>query len=159
MKNKKGFTLIELLAVIVVLAIVMVLAVTSVLPYMADAKKEAFAIEGEAGKDAAASAMRLIEIKKFDSSFYSYDSTNNVYCFTAYQLASAGLIKKENNNYKGIVKVYAPVDVSKAYRYEVQMTNGSLWIKQDVANGNYGEITKADVNENYTNGNIATTCS
>ena len=44
-KNEHGFTLIELLAVIVVLAIVMLIAATAVLPRMAEARRQVFAIE------------------------------------------------------------------------------------------------------------------
>ena len=156
LKENKGFTLIELLAVIVVLAIVMVLAVTTVLPYMTQARKEAFALEANTAKDAASSAMSLIMIGSLDEDYYvSYEDGS--YCFTIENLMKAGLYEKdakdENDNYvyQGIVKVTQSED--KAYTYEVSLKNDQYYVSAISK-----EVVKGDVNEGAAPNGFATAC-
>ena len=128
MKNTKGFTLIELLAVIVVLAIVMVLAVTTVLPYMEDAKKEAFATEATSLKKAAKTLIELVnlgeDIENVEK-YYNKDDEYIGYCIDLYVLQDAGLYEKHDDNYNGKVLVK---DNGGTYQYFVTLTNGDYYI-------------------------------
>lgn len=158
LKENKGFTLIELLAVIVVLAIVMVLAVTTVLPYMTQARKEAFALEANTASNAASSAMSLIMIGSLETDYYTYDETNKEYCFTVENLMEAGLYEKDekdaNDNYvyQGVVKVTQTS--GKAYTYEVSLKNDQYYV-----NAVEGEVDQDDVKEGAAPSGFVTTCS
>ena len=161
LKEKKGFTLIELLAVIVVLAIVMVLATTTVLPYMATARKEAFALEANTAQEAAAQAISLITIGSVTS---NYTKTDTGYCFTIADLRALGLFTKEDTNYAGVVQV---VQTGNAYNYLVKMKNSAYYVSQAVENNAYpGDVTKDDIKDVTTGTNakptsteVPTTCS
>ena len=135
LKENKGFTLIELLAVIVVLAIVMVLAVTTVLPYMNKARKEAFALEANAAKDAASNAMSLIMIGSLTDNYKftagnktdsNNTNDNDKYCFTIENLKAAGLYEKDDTNYKGTIIVEQKTD--KTYEYTVNFKNAQYYV-------------------------------
>ena len=143
--NKKGFTLIELLAVIVVLAIVMVLAATTVLPYMANARKDAFAVEANTLKESAAQAMSLKAIGSIDtSSVKTYTDNNKTtgYCFTVEELKEFGLFKKDNTNYAGYVTVKV---TNNAYEYTVALKNTEFYVTGtgDIAGDNVVAATES----------------
>ncbi|MBE6156490.1 MAG: type II secretion system protein [Firmicutes bacterium] len=151
MRNNKGFTLIELLAVIVVLAIVMVLAATTVLPYMANARKQAFATEAETVKKAASQAVSLIGIgsiaeKTGETENYKKvtvkegEVTKTGYCFTIAQLKSLGLFEKDDTSYEGTVTA---LKEGNSYKYTVHMKNSNYYILQ----ASSGNITTADVKD------------
>ncbi len=159
-KNKKGFTLIELLAVIVVLAIVMVLATTTVLPYMADARKKAFAIEAGDAITAAQEAMTLkllgsITPEQLSGDGYVANEETGVYCFSIGKLVDLGIWQKdkkdiyeEKNNEKGTYEGYVLVETSKpepskAYVYKVKMHNESLYVD----NGDGGKVENDKVED------------
>lgn len=148
--NKKGFTLIELLAVIVVLAIVMVLAATTVLPYMADARKEAFALEANTLKDSASQAVSLIAIGSVKDNYTS--TTDGGYCFTVKQLKDLGLFKKDNDDYKGVVVVEK---TGNAYSYKVELRNKEFFVKQTAA----GDVVKDNVSARTANDDVTLECS
>ena len=140
-RNKKGFTLIELLAVIVVLAIVMVLATTTVLPYMANARKDSFALEANTAKEAASQAVSLIMVGAVKD---NYTKTSNGYCFTIQNLRDLGLFDKDDANYQGVVKV---VKTNNAFTYKIQMKNADYYVKEmagEVNGNNVGDKTDAD---------------
>ena len=151
--NKKGFTLIELLAVIVVLAIVMVLAVTTVLPYMGQARKDAFATEAEAAKSAAANAVSLIMLGNKLTENTDYKVISGGYCFTIDQLVAAGLLETETGKYDGVVKATSTND--KAYTYEAHISDGASYVMKSGA-----EVKGEDVVEsNSTPSGFLTSCS
>lgn len=144
MKNK-GFTLIELLAVIVVLAIVMVLAATTVLPYMAKARKEAFLLEAKALKNAASQAVSLISIGVADETQYTkYSDTS--YCFTMENLKNLGLLKKDSDNYFGIVYVRK---VNNSYEHILSMYNEEYFVDSLDEDASY-IIDAVEANIGYT---------
>lgn len=124
LKDKKGFTLIELLAVIVVLAIVTVLATRSVLPFLANAGRDAFAIEANEAMGGASDAMSLLTINAISSN-YTIESTNT-YCFTLADLKALGLWNKDDNSYAGTVTVTAS---GTAFSYAVEMYNDEYYVK------------------------------
>ena len=104
--NNKGFTLVELLAVIVVLAMVMVLAMTTVLPYMNDARENAFRIEAGNFVDASADAMELYYLGKvkFDNNNNScINDTGTKACFTVNKLVDLGLYTGDKETFQGKV--------------------------------------------------------
>ena len=150
--NRKGFTLIELLAVIVVLAIVMVLAASTILPYMANARKDAFAVEANTLKESAAQAMSLKAIGSVKDNFEPIEETVDGktvitgYCFTVENLKNLGLFKKDDTNYAGTVIV----DISNsAYTYTVNMKNTEFYVTKtgDVEREDVGAI--ADIPETF----------
>jgi len=141
LKENKGFTLIELLAVIVVLAIVMVLATTTVLPYMANARKESFALEANTAKDAASQAVSLILIGSVKD---NYTKTSNGYCFTIKNLVDLGLFEKEDANYKGVVQV---TQTNNAFTYLVKMKNSQYYVTQSSS----GNVEASHVTEGTPN--------
>jgi len=107
MKNNRGFTLIELLAVIVVLAIVMVLAATTVLPYMGDARENAFKIEATNVVTAAESAKDLYAIGKVSMNADSTKSctAGTTMCFTVDELISLGIYEADAATFYGKVVI------------------------------------------------------
>ena len=147
-KNKKGFTLIDLLAVIVVLAIVMVLAVTTILPYMKEARKNAFVTEANTLKYAAESGVNLIVTGKITN---NYTPINNGYCFTLENLQDLGLFKKDNKSYDGIVKI---IKKGKNFDYYVSLKNKEYYI-----NDTKSEISEKDVNNITSEMNITYSCN
>ena len=150
--NKKGFTLIELLAVIVVLAIVMVLATTTVLPYMANARKESFALEANTLKNAASQAVSLITIGTIKDTS-NYTKTDDGYCFTVGNLKDLGLFKKDDASYKGIVTVQK-AENGNAYEYIVELENGEFYVKQTAT----GDVTVDNVND-YEKDKVKQACT
>lgn len=157
-RGNKGFTLIELLAVIVVLSIVSVLAARSVLPYMGNAGKEGFVIEANEAISAASDAMSLINIGSItDTTKYTTgeekvgEITYNTYCFTLANLKDLGLFKKDDPNYKGIVKVRVN---EKSYTYTVEMTNSKFKVNKS------GQVTTDDIKDKAdTKVTVSETCS
>ena len=133
--NKKGFTLIELLAVVVVLGIIMVLSVTTILPYMENARKQAFATEAEVLKKSAEQAVSLINIGQITN---SYTKGPGDYCFTLDDLQKLGLFKKDNSKYNGAVVVRQS---NNSYKYYVKLENGEYYILQS----NASNIESSDV--------------
>jgi len=107
MKNNKGFTLIELLAVIVVLAIVMVLATTTVLPYMSDARQNAFKIEASNVISAVDNAKDLYNIGKIkmNSNAKISCATATKICFNVDELINLGIYEGDKNSYDGKITV------------------------------------------------------
>ena len=127
MKNKKGFTLIELLAVIVVLAIVMVLAVTTVLPYMNNAREEAFRIEATSLVDAAEKAKDLytlnqVTIENSATNVDSCSSTNKI-CFTVKKLIDLGIYEGDVNSYSGKVEITNISSKTPTYTSSIKKNN------------------------------------
>ncbi|MBE6156489.1 MAG: type II secretion system protein [Firmicutes bacterium] len=147
LNEKKGFTLIELLAVIVVLAIVMVLAATTVLPYMANARKQAFATEAETVKKAASQAVSLIGIGSVTDAS-KYTKTTNGYCFTVQNLKDLGLFEKDDANYAGVVEV---TKSGNNYTYLVKMKNSEFYVSQTTA----GSINATSDVKDVTTGDAA----
>ena len=107
MKKKNGFTLIELLAVIVVLAIVTVLATSTILPYMGNAREDAFKVEAANAVNAADYVMNLYALGEFsfDSTGgkSSYNSETKKACITIEALIDAGAFDADKDAYKGRV--------------------------------------------------------
>jgi len=141
-KDKKGFTLIELLAVIVVLAIVTVIATQSILPYMANAGRDAFVTEANLAIDGASDAMSLISIGSISSDNYEKktvvddkgttettdDVTNTVYCFTLENLNTIGAWSKDDDDYAGRVVVTVPAS-GNGYTYAVTMHSADYFVE------------------------------
>lgn len=124
MINKKGFTLIELLAVIVVLAIVTVVATQSILPYMANARPDAFAIE----------ASNVIKSAQDAYSFYNINEVRlknnesscrvgNDICFTVKELIDLGIYEGDSDVFKG--KVIIDITDSKDPEYTLFLSKGA----------------------------------
>jgi len=131
LKNKKGFTLIELLAVIVVLAIVTVIASSSILPYMANAGKDAFVSEANIAIDGASNAMSLISLGNVSTSNYKTGTDtdgNTTYCFTLQNLKDLSLWDKDDENYAGNVVVTVPKAGGYSYTYTVTMHNKDYYV-------------------------------
>jgi len=160
LKGKKGFTLIELLAVIVVLAIVMVLAATTVLPYMSNARKDAFALEANTARKAAANAVSLINAGAVKT---NYTKTANGYCFTIADLKALGLFEKDysegekandvsDDEYVGVVEV---TQSANAFTYLVKMKNSDFYVSQTTA----GDIKAANLKDVVTGTNAAPTAT
>ena len=129
-KDKKGFTLIELLAVIVVLAIVTVIATQSILPYMANAGRDAFVTEANLAIDGASDAMSLISIGSVTSDNYSKGtdaSGNTTYCFTLADLNAIGAWSKDDSDYAGKVVVTVPTSGG-GYTYAVTMHSKDYYV-------------------------------
>ena len=128
LKNNKGFTLIELLAVIVVLAIVTVIATQSVLPFMANAGRDAFASEANVAIDGASDAMSLISLGSISSSNYTREADvdgKEVYCFTIANLKDLGLFQKDDDSYEGTVTVTVS---GNSYTYATSMKNDKYFV-------------------------------
>lgn len=134
LKNKKGFTLIELLAVIVVLAIVTVIASSSILPYMANAGRDAFVTEANTAIDGASSAMSLISLGSAGNNYTSKDNADGTktYCFTLDNLKALSLWDKEDDDYAGAVVVSVPAS-GYAYTYSIEIHSGDYYIDSDDA--------------------------
>ncbi len=136
-KKNYGFTLIELLAVIVVLAIVMLAAATAVLPRMAEARKQVFAIEANA---AIQSATTYYINGSITSSGDVLPVGTAVKCVTVGTLRDKGFYTGDAD-YKGYVLVKK---VGEVYQYAITMTNGNL----KVNNAGLGDdVTSAEVND------------
>jgi len=121
MKNNKGFTLIELLAVIVVLAIVTVIASSSILPYMANARVDAFEVEATNIVKSAQSAMDLYnmgEVKlKGDTASCKKDKT---VCFSVQELIDLGIYPDKTGNFSGRVEVDITNSTNPIYKLYLQ---------------------------------------
>ena len=147
LKNKKGFTLIELLAVIVVLAIVTVIASSSILPYMANAGKDAFVSEANIAIDGASNAMSLISLGNVSTSNYTTGTDtdgNTTYCFTLQNLKDLSLWDKDDENYAGKVVVTVPKAGGYSYTYTVTMHNKDYYVAES------GTIAADDVEDYKT---------
>ena len=106
MKNKNGFTLIELLAVIVVLAIVTVIATQSILPYMSNARPDAFGIEATYVMKSAEDAATLHNLNKVKLKNNTAScKKDKVLCFTIAELINLGLYDGDSETYKGKVLI------------------------------------------------------
>ena len=121
MKNSKGFTLIELLAVIVVLAIVTVIASSSILPYMSNARPDAFKVEATNVIKSASDAtdlyfMNQVKLKGNESSCL----VGNVICFTIKELSDLGLYKDRAGNFSGKVLVNISNRLNPTYELYLQ---------------------------------------
>lgn len=107
MKKRNGFTLIELLAVIVVLAIVTVLATSTILPYMGNAREDAFKVEAANAVNAADYVMNLYTLGEFtfdsDGIKSKYDSETKKACMTIATLIDAGAFDADKESYTGRV--------------------------------------------------------
>lgn len=137
LKNKKGFTLIELLAVIAILAIVSVIATRTVFPYMANARKDAFATEANEIIGVTSDAMSLISLGEIRDN-YTIEPTGT-YCFTLENLRNLGLLVKDDEDYVGTVTVTVN---GNAYSYAISMSNGTYNVDKS------GQINAdTDVNE------------
>lgn len=124
MKNNKGFTLIELLAVIVVLAIVTVIASSSILPYMSNARVDAFEVEATNIVKSAQSAMDLYNMGqvKLKGDTTSCKKDNNI-CFSVQELIDLGIYNDKTGNFKG----YVNIDVTNSTNptYELYLQKGA----------------------------------
>jgi len=155
-RNKKGFTLIELLAVIVVLAIVMVLATTTVLPYMANARKDSFALEVNTAKEAASQAVSLIMIGSVKDKYTTIKNAQGEttgYCISIENLKALGLFDKDDSNYQGVVNIEKNNGV---FTYKIQMKNADFFVKEmtgEVKSNHVGDKTDADYAK------VVTSCS
>ena len=127
LKNKKGFTLIELLAVIVVLAIVTVIATQSILPFMANAGRDAFASEANVAIDGAEKAMNLIQMGQIADTAYTVQADGK-YCFTIDSLKTLGLFQKDDTSYKGTIVVTRN---GNSYTYATEMYNDKYYVDTD----------------------------
>ena len=151
MKNNKGFTLIELLAVIVVLAIVTVIATQSILPYMANARPDAFAIEASNVVKSAQDAYNFYNINevKLKNNESSCKVTNKI-CFTVEELINLGLYDGDKDTFKG--KVIIDITDSKNPEYKLYLSKGAEFSitgsietnfvenKMDIDDGGWSEI-------------------
>ena len=100
MKNNNGFTLIELLAVIVVLAIVTVIATQSILPYMSNARPDAFGIEATNVVQSAESAVSFYNLNKINlKNNTSSCKKDKIICFTVAELINLGLYEGDTDYY------------------------------------------------------------
>lgn len=124
MKNNKGFTLIELLAVIVVLAIVTVIASSSILPYMSNARVDAFEVEATNVVKSAKSALDLYNMNQVSlkGNTSSCKKDNNI-CFTIKELVDLGIYKDKADNFSG--KVLIDVTNSTAPTYTLYLQKGA----------------------------------
>ena len=157
LKNKKGFTLIELLAVIVVLAIVTVIASSSILPYMANAGKDAFTTEANTAIDGASNAMSLISLGNAGNNYTlkSNDDGSKTYCFTLDNLKALSLWDKDDSNYGGQVVVSVPAS-GYAYTYTVTMHNKDYYV---TGSGTIANDTVVDYDSAGTHKDIKFDCS
>lgn len=121
MKNKNGFTLIELLAVIVVLSIVTVIATQSILPFMSNARPDAFRIEASNVINSSQDAISFYNLGKItlDNNANSCKK-GNVVCFTIAELIDLGLYKGDKDIYKGKVLIDVTTATSPTYTLYLQ---------------------------------------
>jgi prepilin-type N-terminal cleavage/methylation domain-containing protein len=121
--NRKGFTLVELLAVIVILGIVTVIGVTTVLPYMRNAREDAFRFEAT---EVVKSAKRAIELINLGQANLSNDSAScykdNKYCFTISKLRNLSIYDTKNDAIIGKIEVTVN---GVNYSYNLYMTKGN----------------------------------
>jgi len=125
LKNKKGFTLIELLAVIVVLAIVTVIATQSILPFMANAGRDAFASEANIAIDGASDAMSLMAIGNTDVKAKAVQESATTYCFTLQALKELTFFEKDLDDYEGTITVTVN---GNQYTYAASMHNAEYYV-------------------------------
>ena len=104
--NKKGFTFIELLAVIVILGIVTVIATQAILPYMKNAKRDAFATEASSIILSAKNAVDMYNLNKLEIGNDNNSCIkDNIMCFTVEELIDSGLYNGDKNKYSGKVQL------------------------------------------------------
>lgn len=142
--RKNGFTLIELLAVIVVLSIVMLIAATAVLPRMAEARKQVFALEANSAIEAAQTYFTNNSLSgDFDAKTLPVDNggTTNV---KIGDLITGGFFKAKTD-YVGCVTVTKSGNI---YTYKISMTNGKLNVKNA---GNGKDVATDDVTDGSNN--------
>lgn len=121
MKNSKGFTLIELLAVIVVLAIVTVIASSSILPYMSNARPDAFKVEATNVINSAKSVMDLYNMNEISlKGNTSSCKKDNVICFTVQELIDLGIYKDKTGAFSGKVLIDITNQTSPSYTLYLQ---------------------------------------
>ena len=124
MKNNKGFTLIELLAVIVVLAIVTVLATRSILPFMSDARVDAFEIEAANVVKSAEDALSFYNLGEVNLKNNTASCRkNNEICFNVAELIDLGIYQGDKESFKG--KVMIDVTNPSVPTYELYLQKGA----------------------------------
>ena len=158
MKNNKGFTLIELLAVIVVLAIVTVLATRSILPYMANARIDAFGIEATDVIKSAEDATVLYSLDQIKLKSPASCKKDKVVCFTIAELIRLGTYEGDADTYKGKVLVDTSGDVPS---YTLYLQKSAEFHIEGSKNTNFVD-DKTDIKEGgFANDKVTdyTTCS
>jgi len=157
MNNKKGFTLIELLAVIVVLAIVTVIATQSILPFMSNARPDAFRVEATELMNGAENAIELYSLGEIDlkNNTASCKKGNEI-CFTVKELIDLGIYKDKTGTFSGKVLIDITNKTSPSYKLyfqkgaEFNITGGT---ETDYVNNgtiNDGGWSDADATANST---------
>lgn len=155
-KNEHGFTLIELLAVIVVLAIVMLIAATAVLPRMAEARRQVFAIEANNIIETAQTYFMNNSLTGTSGDGLPNDP-NTVRCITIKDLIEDGVLKQDKTKASGKVLVKRKAANSDVYLYAIWYTNGKLMVEGkglDAEKAFNADIQASDVKDNDA-GNIS----
>lgn len=155
-KNEHGFTLIELLAVIVVLAIVMLIAATAVLPRMAEARRQVFAIEANNIIETAQTYFMNNSLTGTSGDSLPNDP-NTVRCITIKDLIEDGVLKQDKTKASGKVLVKRKAANSDVYLYAIWYTNGKLMVEGkglDAEKAFNADIQASDVKDNDA-GNIS----
>lgn len=141
-KNTRGFTLVELLAVIVVLAIVMVIAVNAIMPQMAEARKNIFAIEANGAIE---SAQTYFTNNSLKGQKPVLPAKEGKVCVDVEDLYDAGVSELNPNNFKGKV-IAEKVKDSNNYQYTVYLQKTSDNLKV-VGKGIGSDIEGDDVDD------------
>ena len=155
-KNEHGFTIIELLAVIVVLAIVMLIAATAVLPRMAEARRQVFAIEANNIIETAQTYFMNNSLTGTSGDGLPNDP-NTVRCITIKDLIEDGVLKQDKTKASGKVLVKRKAANSDVYLYAIWYTNGKLMVEGkglDAEKAFNADIQASDVKDNDA-GNIS----
>ena len=155
-KNEHGFTLIELLAVIVVLAIVMLIAATAVLPRMAEARRQVFAIEANNIIETAQTYFMNNSLTGTSGDGLPNDP-NTVRCISIKDLIEDGVLKQDKTKASGKVLVKRKAANSDVYLYAIWYTNGKLMVEGkglDAEKAFNADIQASDVKDNDA-GNIS----
>lgn len=147
-KNTRGFTLVELLAVIVVLAIVMVIAVNAIMPQMAEARKNVFAIEVNGAIESAQTYFTNNNLKGKGDTLPV--SSTVVKCVTIKTLYEEGVSELNPQKYIGRVVVKLASEGSKNYVYAATLQNGSLMAINQGFEGTYNKDVIGDVIKDYS---------
>lgn len=149
-KNEHGFTLIELLAVIVVLAIVMLIAATAVLPRMAEARRQVFAIEANNIIETAQTYFMNNSLTGTGGQGLPNDPST-VRCITITKLIEDGVLKQDKSKASGKVLVKKKSKDSDVYLYAIWYTNGKLMVTGkglDAQKTFNADISASDVEDN-----------
>ena len=149
-KNEHGFTLIELLAVIVVLAIVMLIAATAVLPRMAEARRQVFAIEANNIIETAQTYFMNNSLTGTGGQGLPNDPST-VRCITITKLIEDGVLKQDKTKASGKVLEKKKSKDSDVYLYAIWYTNGKLMVTGkglDAQKAFNADISAPDVEDN-----------